>query len=100
LFVAALCGVQPISALAEDLTIKLINEGGRAITSITATPVGGGDTATVAAQLQAADSEGGTMTIALEPEQCLFNLKMTFADGTVLDRPDVDLCQAEGLVIE
>jgi len=90
-----------IAANAEDLSVKLINNTDNAITSVTATPKGAPEPST--ANVLAGDiapTETGAMTIPRSEDQCLFDLQITFGEGVVADRPDIDLCQADGIVIE
>jgi hypothetical protein len=45
-----------------------------------------------------ANGEGGVASFEAAEDDCVFNL--TLASGKTLDRPDTDLCQSDGIVIE
>lgn len=90
-----------VAAPADDLTVKLINNTGEAIMSVAATPQDAAEpSAANVLSGEVAASDEGMMTIPREAEECLFDLQIAFAGGTVSDRPDLDLCQADGIVIE
>jgi hypothetical protein len=90
-----------VSAYGDDLNVQLVNNTDKAITSVTATLKGATErsTANVLAG-EIAPSETGAMTIPHAEDECLFDLQITFGEGAVADRPDIDLCQADGIVIE
>lgn len=84
----------PSAASAENLTIAITNNSNQAINSITAT-------SKLAALASTTNVySGDQITIAHEPDDCIFNLKITYADGVVMDRNDIDLCQADSVVVE
>jgi hypothetical protein len=89
------------AARADDLSVKLVNNTSSAISTVTATPKGASEpsNANVLAG-EIAPSETGVMTVPHEADQCMFDLQITFGGGLIADRPDIDLCQADGIVIE
>ena len=46
------------------------------------------------------NGESGTASLEADEGECVFNLTFTFASGKILERPDTDLCQSDGIVIE
>jgi hypothetical protein len=88
-------------AAAENLVVTISNISPQSISSITVTSKNATE-ASITNVLSGgiSGSSEGQMTIAHEPDDCVFNLKITFADGTIMDRNDIDLCQADGLVVE
>jgi hypothetical protein len=101
IFSFVLMALLAIPAKAEELSVKLINSTDQAIASVTATPKGAAEPSTANVLSSAvAPSETGAMTIPRQEGECLFDLNITFASGATASRPDLDLCQADGVVME
>src|SRR5262245_34144133 len=103
LLLAALGLASSGTARAEDLTVALNNVSAKAIVALYATPKG--ETATVppvnllqSGGIPAAGT--GAITITQVEPTCVYELAILFADDTRVDRPDVDLCHTDALVIE
>ncbi len=102
----ALALVMPLSAsvpaaIAAPVSLTFTNMSGEAITSITATPKG--ETVEAPTNLLAAPIPAGdplAITIDLAEGQCVFDVTFAFASGTTSSRPDTDLCQTDGIVVE
>ena len=47
-----------------------------------------------------ASGEGDVASLEAAEGDCVFNLTFTFASGKILERPDTDLCQTDGIMIE
>ncbi len=98
----AVAFVFPLSAaMATPVSLTFTNMSGEAITAITATPKG--ETLETPANLLGGPIAAGepvTVTLDLAEGQCIFDVSFTFASGTVNDRPDTDLCQTDGIVVE
>ena len=92
----------PLSgAAAAPVTLTFTNMSGEAITAITATPKG--EIVETPANLLSSPIAAGEpldLTLDLAEGQCVFNVTFTFASGAVNDRPDTDLCQTDGIVVE
>ena len=89
------------SASAAPVSLTFTNMSGEAITAITTVPKGE-VVETPVNLLQAPISAGEPLTVTLDlaEGQCVFDISFTFASGTVNDRPDTDLCQTDGIVVE
>lgn len=88
-------------ALAAPVSLTFTNMSGEAITSITTIPKG--EVVKTPVNLLQAPIVAGqplTVTLDLAEGQCVFDVSFTFASGTVNDRPDTDLCQTDGIVVE
>jgi hypothetical protein len=98
--VTGLAGAGPAGA--EDITFQLNNMSEKSIVSLLATPKGeSGVSETNLLQAGAVGpAETGEVTIAAADAACVYNLKIGYGDGSVLERPDVDLCQTDALIIE
>ena len=90
------------AAQANDLTFQLNNMSGKSVIGVFATSK---DESTpfqinlLAGQIAA--SETGELTIASQDEPvCVYDLNFQFGDGSSLNRPDVDLCQTDQLIVE
>ena len=53
-----------------------------------------------AQKIAAVLGESGQASFEARDGDCVFTLTFTFASGTKLNRPDTDLCQADGIVVE
>lgn len=89
------------SAVAASLVINFNNQSGDTINELIATPKGA-TKPSVQNILPAPLSSGQAGNASLEvPEgECVFNLTFIFASGKTLERPDTDICQADGILIE
>ena len=102
LALVALVLVFPLpAALAAPVALTLTNMSGEAIFAITTTPKGEVvETPVNLLQAPIAAGEPLTITLDLAEGQCVFDVSFTFASGTVNARPDTDLCQTDGIVVE
>ena len=97
MIVGAQCGF----AWADEVTIQLDNESAKAVVGLYATPKddsAASDTNLLAAGSVAAAATG-EIAISMAAQQCVFDLRIAFEDGSASDRPDVDLCQTDALII-
>jgi hypothetical protein len=85
-------------AHADTLTFNLINESGKAITSVIATAAG----TTTPLTLASAIAVGGTAVAALvrNTDNCIYSIAIKKSDNTTVDMPETDLCQTSGIGIE
>jgi hypothetical protein len=75
---------------------------GDTINELAATPKGAAE-ASVQNILAAPIATGEAGVASLETvadDECVFNLTFTFASGKVLERPDTDICQTDGMIVE
>jgi hypothetical protein len=89
------------TASATPVTVTFTNSSGDTIAAITATPKGGPAETTL--NLLASAIASGELTdvqLDLIENQCVYDVVITFGSGTTDDRPDTDLCQTEGIVVE
>lgn len=89
------------SVWAADLTLNLTNMSGEEINAVTATPKGAAEISTqniLASSIPA--GEPGTATLQAADDECVFDLIFSFASGKTLARPDTDICQTDGIVVE
>ncbi len=100
LVVAALIAAV-LPAMAASLAIKFTNRSGESITQLSATPR---DAASAPAQNiltgPIANGATGQATITAPDGTCVFTLTFTSASGKTVNRPDTDLCQTDGIIIE
>lgn len=82
------------AAQAATLNVAISNVSGKTISAIYATPKGEATASTTDA------FQGGQLTITNENGACVYALNIQFSDSTSIDRPDVDLCQIETLMVE
>ena len=98
----AIALVFPLSvAMATPISLTFTNMSGEAIMAITAVPKG--EIVETPVNLIAAPIAAGeplSVTLDLAEGQCVFDVSFTFASGTVTGRPDTDLCQIDGIVVE
>ena len=86
---------------AATLTINFTNQSGDTINELTATPKGATEPSVqniLAAPV--ASGQGGVASLEAADGECVFNLTLAFASGKIVERPDTDICQADGIVIE
>ena len=99
----AALALAPMSpAQASEIVLHFNNMSGKSIVGMFATPKGE-TTVSEANLLQSGEVSPATLgevTIASTEPLCVFDLKIQFGDGSTLDRPDVDLCQTDELVVE
>ena len=88
--VIAVCFSQAAAAT----TVQINNVSGKTISAIYATPK---DEATHSTTNVVGS---GLLTVNSESGQCFYTLNIEFSDSTSLERPDVDLCQTETLMVE
>lgn len=89
------------SASAASLSLNFTNMSGETINELVAIPKGADETSVqniLAAPI--ANGQGGSAALEAADGECVFNLTFTFASGKVLERPDTDICQSDGIVIE
>ena len=101
LIVAFLLPLAAASASAASLSLNFTNMSGDIINELFATSKGAAEVSTqsiLAAPI--ADGEAGLATLEAAEGDCVFNLTFTFASGKILERPDMDLCQTDGIMIE
>jgi hypothetical protein len=82
------------AASAATLNVAISNVSGKTISAIFATPKG---------EAEASTSNvfaGGQLTVTNEDGACVYTLTIQFSDSSSIDRPDVDLCQTETLMVE
>ena len=100
LAVLALVFPLPVASAA-PISLTFTNMSGEAITAITTTPKGEVvEAPVILLQASIAAGEPLTVTLDLAEGQCVFDMSFTFASGTVNARPDTDLCQTDGIVVE
>src|SRR5437870_2332469 len=97
MIVAAQCGF----AWADEVTIQLNNESAKTVVGLYATPKDndGGSDANLLAAGSIAAAATGEIAITMAAQQCVFDLRIAFEDGSAIDRPDIDLCQTDALII-
>jgi hypothetical protein len=81
-------------ASAATVNVQINNVSGKSISAILATPKGEATPSTTNA------FQGGQLTVSNDNGECVYTLTIQFSDSTSLDRPDVDLCQTETLMVE
>lgn len=82
-------------------SLEVDNRSGKAIASISATPKGGGGAPIELLTAGAvASGERGEIALSQGEEACVYDLKIAFGDGTGAERPDMDVCQTETLIVE
>jgi hypothetical protein len=89
------------SVSAVTLSLNFTNMSGDTINELVVTSKGA-EEASIVNILAApvANGEGGSAALEAAEGECVFDLTFTFASGKVLARPDADLCQIDGIVIE
>ncbi len=122
-FVGIAMVLTAFAARAAELTIEVINHSGETITAMMVHPVAepmppaadGGETPpgetveapstlvnadeNILANAIAAGSSDST-NITTENERCLHDVIFVLASGQTIDRPDTDLCQTAGIIVE
>jgi hypothetical protein len=89
------------SVEANDVAVRINNMSGRSISAIFASPTGESTTSAVnLLPTQVGAAETSEITVASMDTDCVYDLEIQFGDGSSLDRPDVDLCHTDELVIE
>lgn len=93
----ALAGV----AHAETHAINLSNMSGEDVSAITIVPVETPDAQPQSvAGVAIAAGDDGVITIETPDGACVFDLSITLASGKSIYRPNTDICQMDGLVVE
>lgn len=82
------------AASAATVSLAINNVSGKTISAIFATPKGKAAPSTTNAL------QGSQLTVSNDNGECVYMLTILFSDGAKLDRPDVDLCQTETLMVE
>ncbi len=83
------------------LTVTFTNMSGDAINAVTAIPKGAVDAeATNLLAAPITNGEPADVSIQADDGQCVFDLNFAFASGKTLERPDTDLCQTDGIMVE
>jgi hypothetical protein len=86
---------------AADVSIRFTNMSGDSITQLTATPQDASEASTQNILTSPIpNGASGQTSIRSQDGICVFTLTFTFASGKILNRPDTDLCQTDGIVIE
>jgi hypothetical protein len=100
-YTAVALGLAASPANATQLSIKFTNMSGDSITQLAATlkDAGAATTQNILSS-QIANGDSGEATLDATESDCVFTLTFTFASGKTLNRPDTDLCQTDGIVIE
>jgi hypothetical protein len=102
LLATALGLVQGGAALAEDITFQLNNASARPVVGVYATPKGDSTGTEIAlvtgGEIGAAGA--GEVSFASADSVCVYDLRIQFGDGASVQRPDVDLCHTDELVID
>lgn len=96
---ALLTGITSVSAA--PVTIGLTNVSQDSLVSVTALVKGDFVDAPVnvlAAPIIA--GQPGNLVIEAAEGQCLYDLTFTFASGKSVARPDVDICQTDGIEVD
>ena len=91
-----------VQAQSAVLTVTYTNTSGDALTALTALPKGAANVAAVNL-LATPIPSGGSAGVSFDSGdegQCVFDLNFAFASGKTLDRPDLDLCQTDGIMVE
>ena len=102
LFAVSMAGELSGSSQAADLVFELNNMSGKSVMSVFATPKDESTASQVNLLVgQVAAGETGEITISAQDTPiCVYDLNLHFDDGSGLDRPDVDLCQTDQLIVE
>jgi len=88
-------------AWSAELALNLTNMSGEEITAATATPKGITEASTRNLFVSAIPAgEASSAMLQVADGECVFDLHFTFASGKTLARPDTDLCQTDGIVVE
>lgn len=82
----------------EDVHFTLTNTSAQAVTGFSAAVPGEPEVALLSGALDSGSSQ--EIIIAGGTAVCVRHLRITFADTTVQERSDVDLCNMDGYVIE
>jgi hypothetical protein len=81
--------------------IQIDNRSGKAIAAIAASPKGeAAEPLALLGEAGIAAGEPGEIALPADTTECVFDLKIAFADGSRLERSDMDLCQTEVLIVE
>lgn len=81
-----------------DVNFTLTNTSAQSLTGFFAGLSGEGDVNLLTTTLSPSSSI--EVTIPLGQDACVRNLRIVFADETVQERPDVDLCNMDGYLVE
>ena len=101
LIVVVILPLAATSASAASLPINFTNMSGDTINELAATSKGAAEVSTqniLAAPI--ANGEAGVAALEAAEGDCVFTLTFTFASGKTLARPDTDVCQTDGIIIE
>ena len=89
------------SASAAELHVKLNNRSAAQITSVMATAYASPPETTQSVLVSPINpGEDGALQLTADDSACLFTLAITFSSGDVTERPDLDLCQTDQIMIE
>jgi hypothetical protein len=102
LLATALGLVQSGAALAEDITFQLNNASARPVVAVYATPKGDSTAAEISLVTGGEIGAAGAGEVSFAPADsvCVYDLRIQFGDGVSVERPDVDLCHTDELVID
>jgi hypothetical protein len=100
LLIAMLCSAPCGAALADEITFQLNNMSQKPVVALYATPKGDSTASEVnLLSGEIAETAIAEVTLASAEPSCVYDLKIEFGDGSNMDRPDVDLCQTDQLII-
>jgi hypothetical protein len=92
-------GAFVVPALADQMSLDVINKTGQAIKTITAVPRAGGSAINLSAE-EIAVGATSTLTFDGPASTCVFTVSSTLASGKVITLSDVFLCHTQSLVIQ
>jgi hypothetical protein len=99
--IALTFGSLPAKAEDATLTFTITNRSGKDITALALTPMGSTEpTSTNVLTASIANGQPGDITVTSIGGACVFELTFTFADQSTVNRPDSDLCQTDGIIVE
>jgi hypothetical protein len=94
---AILCG----HAAADKLEFTLDNRSEQTVVGLYAAPPGGdaGTALNLLASGGVVATGTGAVNLGEVGESCVYDLTIEYADGLRIDRPDVDLCNTDALIV-
>lgn len=99
--VVGLIGLSTATVAAAPVTLTLNNLSDESITAVTADLKGTRSEApTNLLSGQIAAGQSGAITLEAAENACLYEVTLSFASGRTVVRPDLDVCQTEGLDVD
>jgi hypothetical protein len=95
---AIFCG----HADSDELEFTLDNRSEQTVVGLYAAPPPGGSSGAplnLFASGGVAAAGTGAVNLGEVGQSCIYNLTIEYADGSVVDRPDVDLCNTDALIV-